>query len=182
MIALLCPGVLTTHCHHTMPEGGSTGRYDVLLRWVKDKQIFFIHFRHVYINNWRPVRLETFREGASPVHAPASIGLSPGDRLPVRGPDEVATREEFEAVATGLIRIKVERLCNVVLSGACLNEDVVIRHYVGGSQHVFPRIYPVRDMMQPTVIAGKVTRVGNIMDQGCDAEPGSFFYPTLFGL
>src|SRR6266567_20700 len=116
-----------------------------ILRRIKDKQIFFTY--PGYINDRRPVRFETFGYGAPPVHSPTSIGLSPGDRFPVRGKDEVATGEEFEAVATGLITVEVERLCDVVLGRACLNEDFVIRHDVGGSQHLFLVIYPVRDMV-----------------------------------
>src|SRR2546421_8490219 len=151
-----------------------------ILRRIKDKQIFFTY--PGYINDRRPVRFETFGYGAAPVYTPASISLPPGDRFPVWGKDEVATGEEFEAIATGFICVEVECLRDIMLGRTCLNKDVVIGHDVGGSQHLFLVIYPVRDMVQPSSVAAEVTRVGDIMHQRRDAKPGSFFDPTNFGL
>src|SRR5690348_6374951 len=93
-----------------------------------------------------------------------ALFLGPDDRLPVGRQDQPrAGVGDRDAVATGLPDIKEEGLLDRMLVRAGLDVDAVLEEDIGGAQDLLAAVDGIGDVMEASLLAVMIPRVGEVV-------------------
>ena len=84
---------------------------------------------------------------------------------------EVPARTDLDPVAAGLERVEEERLLDRVLVWPGLDLDAVLETDVGCAQDVLAFVHGEREVVEPAVGSGLVTRVGQLVGLEVGRQP-----------
>src|SRR4029077_19169155 len=124
----------------------------------------------------RALGVERFDRLQSPGLSFPALGFGPADRLPVRRQHKAcASAGHLDPVAAGFVHIKKEGLLDRVFVRPRLNKDSVLEEDISSTQHVLARIERERDVVQASLGAGVIARIGEIVTFVGRGHPHSGF-------